>query len=103
MPKDRKVKIKLPPQNAEAKYSDFAAVGKNSLGFTLDFGQRMPGGKSIQIVSRVAMSPQHAKLLKKVLEKNIEDYEDKFGDINLPKKGKASTGVDNKVVHFVKT
>lgn len=94
------VKINVPPDKLEARYSDIAVIAKNALGFNMDFGQRMPGNKQVNIVARIAMSPQHAKLFAKVLEQNIEDYEKKFGEIQVPKK--AANVKDGEFIHFVK-
>lgn len=94
------VKINVSKDNMEAKYSDFAVVAKNALGFNLDFGQRVPGGKQINIVSRIAMSPQHAKLLLRILKRNVEKYEEDFGEINLPDSAKKVK--DSGVIHFAK-
>lgn len=33
--------------------------------------------------ARIVMSPQHAKILNMILEKNIALYENEFGDINV--------------------
>ena len=88
MEKKNKVKINVSQDKIEAKYSDFAIVGKNALGFNIDFAQRMPGAKQVNIVSRIAMSPQHAKLLSEVLRHHVQKYEDEFGEIQIPKKAK---------------
>lgn len=100
MTEQNKVQVNVPSDKAEARYSDFAIIGKNALGFRLDFGQRMPQENTVSIVSRIAMSPEHAKLFLMVLEKNVKDYEQKFGSINVPK-GKPTEETD-KIVHFVK-
>ncbi len=93
-----KIRINVSPDRIEAKYSDFAVIGKNALGFNFDFGQRIPGGKQINIVSRIAMSPQHAKLFHKVLTQNIEKYEDEFGEIKIPEVSKPQK--DGNIIHF---
>lgn len=98
MQEDKKLKINVSPDRVEAKYSDFAIVGKNALGFNLDFGQRMPGGKQVNIISRIAMSPQHAKLFLGVLKKNVEKYETEHGEINVPKIKEPKK--DSGVIHF---
>lgn len=99
MQEDKRLKINVSPDRVEAKYSDFAIVGKNALGFNLDFGQRMPGGKQVNIISRIAMSPQHAKLFLQVLEKNVEKYEREHGEIKAPVP--PSPPKDDGVIHFL--
>ena len=96
----KKFKVRVAPDKAEAKYSDFVIVTKNALGFNFDFAQRVPGNDQINIVSRVGMSPQHAKLLTNILGKHIDEYEKKFGKIKIPQAGKKTK--NNGVIHFVK-
>ena len=96
----KKLKINVAPDKVEARYSDFALVSKNALGFNLDFAQRMPTGNQVNIVARIAMSPQHAKLFLEVLAKNIKRYEEEFGKISIPKPPK--TGKEGGVIHFSK-
>lgn len=100
MAEQKKLKINVSPDKVEARYSDFAVVAKNALGFNMDFAQRMPGGKQVNIVARIAMSPQHAKLFSQILARNIENYEKEFGEIRIPEAPKAAKG--DGVIHFVK-
>lgn len=99
MTDQKKLRINVSPDKIEAKYSDFAIIAKNVLGFNLDFAQRIPGGKQVNIVARVAMSPQHAKLFSKILTKNVEKYEEEFGEIKIPEGAKATK--DGGMIHFV--
>lgn len=100
MPDKKKVKINVAPDKVEARYSDFAIVSKNALGFNLDFAQRMPGGNQVNIVARIAMSPQHAKLFSQILAKNLEKYEQEFGEITIPKVPRPPK--EGGMIHFVK-
>lgn len=100
MAQQDKVKINVPQDKIEAHYSDFAIISKNVLGFNIDFAQRLPTGKQVSIVSRIAMSPQHAKLLKEVLSRNLEQYEKEFGEISIPKKPRQVK--DKGMIHFVR-
>ena len=102
MAEQKKLKINMPADRAEARYSDFAIIGKNAMGFSFDFGQRMPSGDSISIVSRIAMSPQHAKIFSEILRKNIELYEKNFGEIKTPNQKIINPGPSDKMIHFVK-
>lgn len=100
MAEQKKVKINVSSDKVEARYSDFAIVSKNALGFNLDFAQRMPGGDQVNIVARIAMSPQHAKLYSKVLAQNVEKYEEEFGEISIPKAPRPPR--EGGVIHFMK-
>jgi hypothetical protein len=96
-----KLKINVSPDKMEARYSDFAIIAKNALGFNFDFAQRMPGGKQVNVVARIAMSPQHAKLFAQILQRNIEQYENEFGEIKVPQ-GVKPAAKEGGVIHFVK-
>jgi len=61
-------------------YSDFTDVGFNLYNFTLYFGA-MEDGKS-QLLGKVKMSPETAKQFAKILNKNLESYEEIYGKIN---------------------
>lgn len=49
-----------------------------------DFGQVLPASKRGQVLSRVIMSPAHAKMLHTALGQQITKYELQFGEIKLP-------------------
>lgn len=101
MPPQDKVKINVSPDRMEARYSDFAIVAKNAIGFNLDFGQRIPGAKQVNIISRIAMSPQHAKLFADLISQNVADYEKQFGIISVPKRP-VQEDDDGRTIHFSK-
>jgi len=70
--------------------SDEASVYSNSVklqisfyDFVLVFGEKTQN--SINEKVKVAMSPQHTKVLTNLLNHYIEEYENKFGVIQIPK------------------
>lgn len=97
---DQSLKVNVSPDKIEARYSDFAIVSQNGLGFNFDFGQRMPNKKEVNIVGRVALSPQHAKLFSKLLAENVKKYEEKFGEIKLPRDKGQKVEDPSKILHF---
>jgi hypothetical protein len=101
MSDENQLKINIPQDKLEAKYSDFAIVSQSPFGFTFDFGQRLPMGKEVAMVARIAMSPQHAKLFTQLLSQNIQKYEKEFGEIKLPAP-KQQEKEEGKIIHFVK-
>lgn len=100
MTEQKKIQVKVAPDRIEARYSDFVLISKNALGFNLDFAQRVPAENQVHIVSRIALSPQHAKLLVRLLKQNVENYEQQFGEIKIPEKSKSVK--ESGVIHFVK-
>lgn len=85
--KSRKKKIAIEvPSDLEAAYANLAFITHTPAEIVLDFAQylpRMPKGK---IVSRVIMSPMHAKMLQSALAQNIANYERQFGEIRMPQR-----------------
>ncbi|GMG96270.1 DUF3467 domain-containing protein [Tepidimicrobium xylanilyticum] len=78
----------------ELKNEDVFTVYTNSVNlafgyydFQFLFREQYPsfdgqGADSINFV-RLVMSPQHAKIFNMILEKNIKQYEENFGEINV--------------------
>jgi hypothetical protein len=78
--------INIDQDKIEAKYSDQALISHNPFGFSLDFAQLVPQFKMIKVLTRIAMSPQHAKAFAEALNENIKNYEKSFGEIELTRK-----------------
>jgi len=76
-----KIKIILPDQQALGAYANFASIVHNFTEFILDFGRVVPGRDEVQVVSRVVMTPVHAKQLLRALTENVAIYERNFGEI----------------------
>lgn len=58
-----------------------AQISHGSEEFILDFANVMP--PQGMLVSRIIVSPSHAKRLAKALDENVKKYEEKFGTISL--------------------
>jgi len=65
-------------------YANLAFLTHTPAEMVLDFAQILPRTPKGQIVSRVIMSPMHAKSLMKALVQNIENYERQYGEIKMP-------------------
>ena len=76
-----KIKIVVPDQLALGTYANFASIVHNFAEFIIDFGRIVPGREDVQVVSRVVMSPVHAKQLLRALGENVAIYERNFGEI----------------------
>lgn len=94
------MQINIEKEKLEARYTDFAMITNNFLGFNFDFGQRSPRENEVIMISRLALTPQHAKLFLEILKNNIDNYEKQFGEIKTPV-SKRSPEDDKKIVHFV--
>jgi hypothetical protein len=75
--------IKLDEKVGEGIYANFFVVSNSPSEFILDFGRIVPGLPDARIYSRVLTTPQHAKQMLQLLEKNIEAFEKQFGEIKI--------------------
>ena len=79
------------PSDSEPHYANSATIGMSQWDLTIDFGLATPAPGSpvsemrlaLRPVSRIVMSPTHAKVLAELLTKTVSDWERKFG--RLPK------------------
>jgi hypothetical protein len=76
-----KIKIVVGDQLALGTYANFASIVHNFAEFIIDFGRIVPGREDVQVVSRVVMTPVHAKQLLRALGENVAIYERNFGEI----------------------
>lgn len=58
-----------------ACYANYFEVGHNAFEFLLDAGQVEPQSGQVQLLSRIAISPVHAKLLARLLAQSIDQFE----------------------------
>ena len=72
----------LPPGRALiADYANYFEVGHNAYEFLVDFGQIDPQSGVIHMNSRFAVGPTHAKLLSRLLQGAVAQFETQFGQI----------------------
>jgi hypothetical protein len=84
---NKQINLELPESEASGKYSNLVLVAHSPSEFVLDFTQILPGLPKAKIVSRIILSPTHAKGLMHALTENIQKYEAQFGEIKLPAGG----------------
>jgi hypothetical protein len=68
-------------------YCDSVAFEVNAYGFSLTLGKGQTGDSQppqMTPLARAHMSPQHAKVLAKLMVMNVKRYEEQFGAIELP-------------------
>lgn len=87
-PANPKIEIELNEQTAQGIYSNLAVINHSQGEFVLDYLSMMPGTPKARVVSRIILSPVHAKKLLGALAENIRRYEGVFGEIrdmeNMP-------------------
>ena len=82
-PGQKRVTIDI-PKELQAVYANLAFLSHTPAEMIFDFAQvlpRMPRGK---VMSRVIMSPMHAKMLHLALAQQIANYERQYGTIPMP-------------------
>ena len=78
------ISIAVLPGAEQVIFSDVVVVNGSPTGFVLNFGQWAPEQPGlVRVYTRVGMSPNHLKMLAKLLQQNVEGYEAKFGAIPI--------------------
>lgn len=80
---DNKIEIQLDPDITKGVYSNVTNIGHTKEEFILDhlFIQQHPApfGK---LVSRIIMTPGHARRMLNALQDNVRKYEEQYGSID---------------------
>ena len=82
-PVSKRISIDIPDE-LKAVYANVAFISHTPAEMVIDFAQVLPRMKKGQVMSRIIMSPIHAKMLQLALSQNIAKYEGQFGEIRLP-------------------
>lgn len=79
---------RLPPiideETEDGTYSNVAQVVFSPAEFVVDFGRMVPGRAQVKTLSRIILTPAHAKQLAAALTENVRRYEEQFGEIPAP-------------------
>lgn len=82
-PPDSKIEIQLDPEIMKGVFANVTNIGHTKEEFLLDFlfiqQQPAPFGK---LVSRLILTPDHAKRLLFALQENVRKYEEQFGTLD---------------------
>lgn len=82
-PQQQQLNINIDEKVGEGVYANFFMITNNPSEFVIDCGRMLPGLPNVKIYSRILTTPQHAKQLLQILEKNIDAFEKQFGEIKL--------------------
>jgi hypothetical protein len=80
-PGTQQIKVELGEKEAEGIYSNLVLLTHSPSEFLLDFARILPGIPKAKVYARIVMTPQNAKALLAVLQKNLEAYEKKHGKV----------------------
>ncbi|RJO68594.1 MAG: DUF3467 domain-containing protein [Myxococcales bacterium] len=84
--KRREIKLEIVADEAVANgvYANFIIANHSESEFMLDFIFVPPQAPKAKVLSRVVLSPAHAKRLNMLMGSQIAAYEKRFGEIRLP-------------------
>ncbi|MBX3055322.1 MAG: DUF3467 domain-containing protein [Anaerolineae bacterium] len=82
-PAPQKITIDM-PKELTAVYANVAFISHTPAEVIIDFAQVLPRTPRGKILSRIIMSPMHAKMLHTALAQSLATYEQQFGPIRLP-------------------
>ncbi|MBQ9470991.1 MAG: DUF3467 domain-containing protein [Bacteroidales bacterium] len=66
-------------------YSNLVVIANSPSDFILDFVRVMPGRPKARVMSRIILTPDHAKRLMLTLQDSVVKFEAEHGPINLGK------------------
>ncbi len=78
---EKKIDIKVDEQVALGQYANLAAIRHTREEFLFDFAFIFPDGPAGKLLSRVILSPAHAKRFLGALEANVRRYEETHGPL----------------------
>ncbi|HWR83984.1 MAG TPA: DUF3467 domain-containing protein [Candidatus Deferrimicrobium sp.] len=79
----QQLNVELPEQQAEGIYANLAMIMHSPTEIIIDFARVMPRLPKAKVLSRIIMTPMHAKLLLQALSDNIKKFEAQFGEIKI--------------------
>ena len=82
-PQQQQINVELPEKEAEGIYVNLAMIIHSPTEIIIDFARVMPRLPKAKILSRIIMTPMHAKLLLQALTDNIKKFEKQFGEIKI--------------------
>ncbi len=97
---DVKLEIQIDDDVASGQYINMAVVNHSDSEFVIDCIYVQPQVPRAKVQSRLITSPRHAKRLLMALHNNLQNYEQKFGAIDLaedPVKKAEGNDTDNPV------
>jgi hypothetical protein len=78
---EKKIDIKVDEHVALGQYANLAAIRHTREEFLFDFAFIFPDGPAGKLLSRVILSPAHAKRFLEALDANVRRYEETHGPI----------------------
>ncbi|MGL4908571.1 MAG: DUF3467 domain-containing protein [Bacteroidales bacterium] len=84
---NNEISIELSEEVARGTYSNLAIITHSSSEFIVDFVCMLPAVPKAPVVSRIILTPEHAKRLMNALKENVMKYEKANGEIQTSNNG----------------
>ena len=85
-PQRKQIKLNM-PKDLKPVYANVALISHAPAEMVIEFAQVLPRIPHGTIQARVIMTPMHAKMFMMALQRNLANYESKFGKVPLPQHG----------------
>ncbi len=83
-PKKRpKIHMQMDEETAQGTYSNLVLINHTENEFILDFAFLQPANARAKVNARIISSPRHTKRLLRALQKNIDRFEERWGEIDV--------------------
>ncbi len=82
-PQQQQIQVELGDTEAEGIYSNMCMVMHSPTEIVMDFARVMPRAPKARVLSRIIMTPMHAKLMMQTLQDNLKKFEKQFGEIKI--------------------
>jgi hypothetical protein len=79
----RQLRLEI-PATLNSTYANAVIISQTHSEIVFDFIQLLPNDPRARVQQRVVMTPANAKLFLKAFETNLERFEEKHGEIDLP-------------------
>jgi len=83
-PAQPQIHIDMDEATAMGQYTNIVLLNHTAHEFTLDAIYLQPNQPRARVRSRLIMSPNHMKRLLLAMQANVDQYEQKFGEITVP-------------------
>jgi len=77
-----KIQLQIDDDMAQGKYANLVLINHTENEFLLDFAFLQPQNSRAKVCARIISSPKHTKRLLRALQKNLERFEQRYGEID---------------------
>jgi Protein of unknown function (DUF3467) len=106
LPQQQQINIEIPEKEAEGIYANLAMIIHSPTEIVIDFARVMPRAPKARVLSRIIMTPMHAKLLHQAIGDNLKKFEKQFGEIKIhgmPDKSGKGIGFESSTQRYEET